>query len=155
MNEQHIIEILDTTPFAALGESELSAIGAHTAGCKKCRDAFQAARGAAVLLKAEAERFSEPTPFFQTKVMAALREQRNNLRPIWDLRRLWQATGSLVSLMVMVVAGLIFAVELAPVTRGDIQALAAADSAEAVILEPDATLKDIASEQIFQEIYEK
>jgi len=154
MNEQHIIEILDTTPFAALGESELSAIGAHTARCEKCREAFQAAKASSVLLKFEAEQVSEPTSFFQTKVMAALREQRKNLKPVWDLRRLWQASGSLVSLMVMVVAGLMFAVELAP-THADIQALATADSTEAVILEPDSALKDIVSEQIFQEIYER
>ena len=155
MNEQHITDILDGAPLAGLSEGELSAIAGHTARCGECRRAFEAAKASAAVLKFEAEQSPEPTPFFQTKVMAALREQRKNLKPLWDLRGLWQATGSLVSLMLVAVAALIFAVELAPATRGDSQAMASADSAEVVIFEPDSALRDMTSEQIFLEVYER
>lgn len=155
MNEQHITDILDSTPLARLSDGELSAIGEHTARCGECRQAFQAAKASAAVLKFEAEQAFEPAPFFQTKVMAALREQRNSLKPVRVFWRLWQASGSMVSLMVLMVAGLIFAAQLAPAARGDNQPVAAADSTEVVILEPDSALRDMTSEQIFQEIYER
>jgi hypothetical protein len=158
MND-HIIDILDAVRFDALSETELAVINKHSADCADCgdcRSAFQAARISAAVLKFEAEEsVFEPTPFFQTKVMAALREQQEtSRRSIWDFWRVWQASGPLVSLMVLVVAGLMFASVLAPVTHGDTMA-SFGDESEAVIFEQDNTLRDISNEQVFPVIFDK
>jgi predicted anti-sigma-YlaC factor YlaD len=149
--KEHIIEILDGTPFDRLSESELSIINAHSTGCGQCRDAFQAAGISAAILKFESAQEPEPSPFFQSRVMAALREQRSNGKTVWDFWRLWQASGSLVTMMVALVAMLMFAVVLAPSN----QTLASStDPTEAVIFEQDNTL-DITNEQVFPVIFER
>ena len=91
----HITDIVDNTPFAALTESELSTIRAHTVSCVECTHAFAAAELASMLL---AERVSEAAdntananPFFQTRVLAAWRERQAG--GAWSIQRLWNATG--------------------------------------------------------------
>jgi|ERR1044072_244013 hypothetical protein len=156
MNEQHIIENLDARPFAEFSENEISQMRGHSAECTDCGTAFQAAREAMLILKFEAEQTFEPSPFFHARVAAALREKRGNLRPVMDLWKIWQASGALVSVMVAMVAVLFFAGAVAPNASGNIAPMASTpDTAEAVIFEQDNTLKDITSEQIFQEIYER
>jgi hypothetical protein len=153
MKEQHIIDILDGAPFENLSEAELSQIQAHSAGCGECASAFQAARVSAAILKFDSEQAFEPSPFFETRVMAALREQRAGAKTVWDLWRLWQASGSLVSVMVLLVAGLFFATVMAPNTNGDTMAFA--DESEAIIFEQENALKDLTNEQIFPVIFER
>jgi hypothetical protein len=153
MRDNHIIDILDAMPFDSLSESELSEIQTHSKACEECGKALQAARVSAAILKFESEPLFEPSPFFQTKVMAALREQRSNARSVWDFWRLWQASGSLVSVMVLLVAGLFFATVLAPNTHGDTMAFA--DESEAVIFEQESALKDMTNEQMFPVILER
>jgi hypothetical protein len=156
MNEQHIIENLDSRPFAEFSEKELLLMREHGARCGRCEIAFQSAREAAAVLKFEAGHALEPSPFFQARVAAALKEKRSGgLRPVLDLWKIWQASGALVSIMVAMVAALFFAGTVAPRASGNISPSAAADTAEAVIFEQDNTLRDITSEQIFQEIYER
>ncbi len=156
MNEQHIIENLDARPIAEFSETEISRMQAHSAECRGCGIALRAAQRSAAILKFEAERIPQPSPFFHMKVAAALKEKHNNLRPVLDLWKFWQASGALVSLMVAMVAVLFVAGAVAPNASGNVTPLAStSDTAEAVIFEQDNTLKDITSEQIFQEIYER
>ncbi|HEV7642548.1 MAG TPA: hypothetical protein VGO50_01280 [Pyrinomonadaceae bacterium] len=156
MNEQHIIENLDARPLAEFSGEEISRMQAHSAECADCGIAFRAAQRSAAILKFEAERIFEPSPFFHAKVAAALKEKRSSLRPVLDLWKMWQASGALVSAMVAMVAVLFFAGAVAPNASGNMAPMAyTADTAEAVIFEQDNTLKDITSEQIFQEIYER
>src|ERR1041384_789997 len=115
MNEQHIIENLDSRPFAEFSETELLQMREHGAGCTRCGIAFQAAQKTAAVLKFEAGYAPLPSPFFHTRVAAALREKRSGgLRPVLDLWKIWQASGSLVSIMVVMVAALFFAGTVAP-----------------------------------------
>ena len=60
-------------------ESELSAVQAHALECGSCHSAYEAARLSALVLKSRAQVTIEPSPFFQTRVMAALREQHSEL----------------------------------------------------------------------------
>jgi predicted anti-sigma-YlaC factor YlaD len=151
MREQHIVEILDNAPFGSFNENELSAMREHCAECGDCRNAFAAARISSAAIKFESEQAFEPSPFFQTKVIAALREQRGETKTLWDFWRLWQASGSLVTMMIALVAMLMFAVVLAP----SHQTMAAGDQAEAVILEQDAIAKDMTNDQVFQALYDR
>lgn len=154
MSDKHIIEILDNAAFDALKADELAVISEHNAGCGECRGAFETARIASAILKFEAEeQVAEPTPFFQTKVMAALREQRAQTRSIWDFWRMWQAAGSMVAAMVLVVMGLMLAVVMAPQGRNEIMAIA--DESETLVFEQEITLRDMNGEQVFPVIFER
>jgi hypothetical protein len=152
---EHIIENLDSRPFAEFGAGELAQMREHGAGCGTCETAFQSARRNAAILKFEAAHTIDPSPFFQTKVLAAMKEKRS-YRPVVDFWKMWQASGALVSVMLVMVAVLFFAGIAAPdAVGGNTGPVATADTAEAVIFEQDKTLSDITSEQIFQEIYER
>ena len=54
-----------------------------------CRNAYEAARLSAVVIKSRAQVTIEPSPFFQTRVMAALREQQA-VDSVPAMFRLWK-----------------------------------------------------------------
>ncbi|MBC7931506.1 MAG: hypothetical protein H7Z38_13160, partial [Rubrivivax sp.] len=76
MKQQHITGILDGVPLAQLGKSEMAVVREHAARCDECRRAYDAALVASSLLRERAAEEFEPSPFFQTRVLAALRERR-------------------------------------------------------------------------------
>lgn len=111
MKDRHVINVIEEGRFADLGEAQLSLIGTHAQDCDECRNAFAAARISNELLRVRAEMESPtPSPFFQTKVMAALRERQAIRKPIAAFRRWWQAAYPMVGSM------LILAVILAALT---------------------------------------
>ncbi|HEX3557673.1 MAG TPA: hypothetical protein VHU19_00605 [Pyrinomonadaceae bacterium] len=103
MKDEHIKAILESGAFAALREGELAAMRAHTARCEECRRAFEAARISSLLVRERAAEAFEPPPFFQTRVLAALRERQAE-GEAWSFGRLWKAAGALVSSMAATVA---------------------------------------------------
>src|SRR5205823_4534749 len=105
MKAQHIVNLLENRPFASLSESDLVLIRAHTRVCSDCRQAYEAAQISALLLKERAAEAFEPAPFFQTRVLAVLRERQTG-NETWALRRMWRAAGVLVSSMAVTVATL-------------------------------------------------
>jgi hypothetical protein len=113
MKDEHIISMIENTPLAGLSESERALIRAHTSQCAQCLRAFEAAQISALLLRARAAETVEPSPFFQTRVLAALRELQAAGEPN-ALRRLWKATGVLVSSMAATVAALVILTVFAP-----------------------------------------
>ena len=76
MKDKHITEVLDNAALATLSPSELEEIRAHAQDCKPCGSAFAAAQLTALVMKERAQVVIEPSPFFQTRVIAALREQQ-------------------------------------------------------------------------------
>src|SRR5215212_1918098 len=105
MRDEHIKRMLDETPLSSLGEAELEGARAHAEGCADCRRAFDAAQVSSSMLKARAAEVFEPSPFFQTRVLAQLRERRA-AEEGWTLARLWKSAGLLVSSMAATVAAL-------------------------------------------------
>ena len=77
MSEQHITHILESTRFASLSESDHSRIRAHTASCDDCARAYRVAAVSASLLENRMAETFEPSPFFHTRVLAAVREKQN------------------------------------------------------------------------------
>ncbi|HLL77430.1 MAG TPA: hypothetical protein VK421_19400 [Pyrinomonadaceae bacterium] len=112
MRDGHVIEILESGPFGALDEAKLAEVRAHAESCAGCRRAYEAARVSSLLLRERAEREFEPPPFFQTRVLAALRERQ--AEQDWALPRLWKAAGALFASMVATVATLGALTFLAP-----------------------------------------
>ena len=153
MKDKHITEILDNASLAALSESELNEVRAHALECESCRSAYEAARLSAVVLKSRAQATIEPSPFFQTRVMAALREQREaeNVPAIF---RLWKSAKVLVSSMALatVALGVLSFVLPGTAVVSDDQALSAY-SAESVIMGQSAD-DQMTYEQVLSTIYE-
>ena len=149
MKDKHVIEMLDETPFGNLSSEQLNIIRSHSLECTNCMSAYQAAKLSSVVLAERVQAGVEPSPFFQTKVLAALREQQSveNV-PAW--LRLWKSAGALVSSMAVAtvaLAALSFAV---PATIQE--QTATAYSADSVIL--DQGIDDqLSYEQVLSTIY--
>jgi hypothetical protein len=155
----HITHILDNAPLASLSETELQTIRAHTADCVDCARAFEAAELSAMLLKERASEAAEnalnANPFFQTRVLAAWREQQSP-GGAWNLRRLWNATGALVASMAAttaVFAVLAFAAPSAD-TNAEVRAAVVPYSAESVILDQEQDDNQMTNDQIIGAVYD-
>jgi anti-sigma-K factor RskA len=150
---KHITEILDNASIAALSKSELSEIRVHALECMSCRDAFEAARLSAVVIKSRVEATIEPSPFFQTRVMAALREQQA-VESVPPMLRLWRSAKVLVSTMAVTTAALAVVSFIQPSqTTPVVDQTASAYSAYSVIMDQNAD-DQMSYEQVLSTIYE-
>jgi hypothetical protein len=153
MKDKHIIDVLDNTSIASLSESELSEVQAHARECVSCREAYEAARLSAVVLHSRAQTKIEPSPFFQTRVMAAWREQQAT-ESVPAILRLWRSARALVSTMAVTTAALaalsfVLPAQTAPLTDQTASML----SAESVIMGQGSD-DQMSYEQVLSTIYE-
>jgi hypothetical protein len=150
MNDKHIIEILDKVPLAKLSESEMTRISTHSQVCVACRNAFEAAQLSTLVIKERTQLTIEPPAFFQTRVLAALRE-RQTTESVPAFGRLWKAAGALVSSMAVTTAALAvlsFVVPSSVTTGADDTAY----SAESIILDQGSD-EPLTYEQVLSTIY--
>ena len=153
MDDKHITGILDRGSIAMLSESELNEIRVHALECMSCRDAFEAARLSTVIIKSRAQATIEPSPFFQTRVMAALREQQA-VESVPAMLRLWRSAKVLVSSMAVTTAALAVVSFMQPVQTTTVpEQTASAYSAYSVIMDQDAE-EQMSYEQVLSTIYE-
>ena len=153
MKDKHITEILDNTSIAALSESELTEVRAHALECMACRDAYEAAQLSAVVIQSRAQVTIEPSPFFQTRVMAALREQQA-VESVPAMLRLWRSAKVLVSSMAVTTAALAAISFMQPSQTTPVaEQTASAYSAYSVIMDQDAD-DQMNYEQVLSTIYE-
>jgi hypothetical protein len=158
MITSHITDILDNTPLADLSDAESRAIRDHVAVCVECERAFQAARISAALMKERAGEAAEgvlqANPFFQTRVLAAWREQQAG-GAAWSFRRLWNATGAIVASMAATTAALAVLTFVVPATDTSDQQTAALVpySAETVVLDQDQDDNQLTNDQVINAIY--
>ena len=134
MKVEHIIEILDSTSLKNLSAEQLKIVQIHIRDCMSCESAYQAAKVSSRLIKERAHTNVEPSPFFQTRVMAAWRE-RQAIENTPVLSRLWKSAGALVSSMAVTTAALAafsFVIPAPISTSAD--ETASAYSAESVLL---------------------
>lgn len=156
MRDEHIKDLLDRAGLAGLGGRELAAMRSHAEVCGECARAFAAARASASLLEARGAEGFEPSPFFQTRVLAALRERQRAGVEAWSFRRLWRAAGLLVSSMAASVAVLAALTFVAPRETTQQTQVASADAytAEDVILDQGApSAAQVSDEQVLATIY--
>jgi len=154
MKDRHILELLDDTRFSELDKDQLKTLEAHAADCADCRQAFRAARLSSVLLTARAagEKF-EPSAFFQSKVLSAIREKQSLRKPIAAFRRWWQASYALVCSMLFIVLTLAALTLLAPRSNNE-QAVSTYNpySTDSVILNQNPP-RNLTTEQALEVIY--
>lgn len=153
MGDTHVINILDEKPLTAFSESELGSIRAHIADCVDCARAFKAAQLSELLIKERVAQSAadalNANPFFQTRVLAAWREQRGQR---WSFGRLWKATGALVSSMVVTTAALAALTFIVPAEEATPAPIAVAStSAESVMF--DEGQDEMTNEQALNAIY--
>lgn len=158
MRDEHITDILDKAPLSGLGEAELERVREHASRCAGCGRAYEAARVSSLLLAGRAAQEFEPPPFFQTRVLAALRERQASAAQTWSLGRLWHAAGALVASMAVTVAALAALTFLAPETQSvtGTQELASASdfyAADELLLAGGAD-EEMTDDQVFSSIYE-
>ena len=159
MKEEHVIEMLERVPFGSLAADELATIRTHAAACPDCQSAYEAARISSLLLKERVAESVEPSPFFQTRVLAALRE-RQAANEVPALKRLWQAAGTLVSTMALTVAALatltfFIPADTQPATAPQTLAAAANNyTAEDVVFTPDEVADgQMSDDQVLSTLY--
>jgi len=100
MRDTHIISSLEEKSFDSLSAHDLAIAESHIAVCDECKSAYDSARITSLLIQARAAETVDVTPFFKTRVMAAIREHR--LSPEEPaLVRMWRAAGAMVSTMAM------------------------------------------------------
>lgn len=151
MKDKHIIDVLDNSPIMSLSESQLSEIQDHVRDCGSCREAYEAARVSAIVLQSRAQATIEPSPFFQTRVMAAWRE-RQAVESVPAMWRLWGSAKALVSTMAVTTAALAVLSFVMPATPASDQAVSEL-SAESVIM-GQASDEQMSYEQVLATIYE-
>ena len=152
MNDRHITELLDNVALASLSPAELDEMRAHGRDCEPCGSAFAAAQLSARLMQERAQVVIEPSPFFQTRVMAALREQQT-VESVPAFLRLWKSARALVSSMALTTAALAalsFMIS-APATNA-LDQTASAYSAESVVFD-DGGDDQLTYDQVFNAIY--
>jgi len=153
MKEKHIIEILDNGSITSLTEIELNEVRDHARECESCRGAYEAARLSTLVLRSRAQSTIEPSPFFQTRVLAALREQQA-VESVPAMLRLWSSARALVSSMAVTTAALavLSFVFPAPAPEPE-QTAASVFSADSVIM--DQNDEQMSYEQVLSTIYEE
>src|SRR5215212_7629063 len=152
MKDKHITEILDNMSIANFSAGELDEVRAHAEGCVSCRGAYEAARLSGVVLRSRAQAAVEPSPFFQTRVMAALREQQA-VESVPAMLRLWRSSKALVSSMAVTTAALAVVSFMQPSQTTPVAEPASAYSAYSVIMDRDAD-EQMSYEQVLSTIYE-
>ena len=151
MKDKHIIDVLDNNSIASLSETELSEVQAHAPECASCREAYEAARLAVIVLQNRAQTKIEPSPFFQTRVMAAWREQQA-VESVPAMLRLWRSARALVSTMAVTTAALAALTFMLPAQTTPLtEQTASMMSAESVIMGQD---DQVTYDQVLSTIYE-
>lgn len=148
MRDKHIIGLIEDSSVDSISDGDLETIRSHVAECESCASAFAAARVASLMLKERTAETFEPSPFFQTRVLAQLRE-RQGANETWNWSRIWRAAGALTSSMAATVAALAvltFVIPEAPSVSELGEAASARNiySVEEVILNPS----DLTDEQV-------
>ncbi len=150
MKDKHITEILDNASIADLSEFELNEVRIHVKDCASCRNAYEAARLSALVIKSRTQVTIEPSPFFQTRVMAALREQQA-VDSVPAMFRLWRSARALVSSMAVTTAALAVLSFVLPGPAVADDQTVSAYSVESVVMEQGSD--ELSYEQVLSAIY--
>ena len=157
MKEKHIINLLESVSFASLAETDHEQIRAHSADCVDCARAYKVAMVSASLLEtrvSDTANLVEPPPFFHTKVLAAIREQRNEI-PVFQ--RLWRTAGALASSMAAAVVLLGALTFMSPDTQStsvETSSFNAYAAEELILNETEPAQDQVSDAQVLSTLYD-
>jgi hypothetical protein len=155
MPENHILKTLEEKPFHILTGDDLAGIESHTTVCAQCKAAYDAARISASLLQARASVELEVPPFFNTRVMAAIRERRLSTEEA-PFVRMWRAAGALVStfaVLLVVLTGMTIFVE-SPDSQNELASQNLYSPEYVVMQRSDPVESELADDQVVSTIYD-
>ena len=155
MRDKHIINLIEERQVNDLSAVEIAQIDEHTIHCIECRLAFEAAIMSSRMLRGRAGAVIDPSPFFQTRVLSAIRERDLSPHP-FGIRKMWRAARILVVSMTAIVVTLA-ALALAP-DRGRLPSddLAAASSGADVVFEDEGPDNDdLTYDQALMNLYDQ
>ena len=159
MPDNHIIKMLDEKPFGSLSDGDIASAESHIAMCRQCKSAYDAARVAASLIQARTSETVDASPFFKTRVMAAIRERQLTLEEP-SLVRMWRAAGALIStlaLVLVILTGMTIFSQ-SPDSQSQTPVVAASQnlySPEYVVLERgDLDDDELANDQVIGTVYD-
>ncbi len=153
MKDNHIINLLEERTPSGFSESDLKTIRDHVAHCAECALAYEAAQVSSQLLRERAAFTVEPPPFFQTRVMAAIREKNRQPAPsaIWNLWPPVRSTIASMAAMVLILAALSFLTNEPPNQTSDSNA----DAVELVVFDQSDFVDDEMNyDQVLTNLYE-
>jgi hypothetical protein len=159
MKNKHIRDLLDGERSGRFTAAEQAMVDAHVVECADCKAYYLIAVASTELLKERAAQTIEPSPFFATRVMAAVRERMSEPDPL-SLGNLWRAARGMVVGMagvILVLGGLTFA-DLVGGNSNQTPAVAGLnpDSAENIVFQDDhyQNLKyDPTNAQVYQTVF--
>ena len=157
MKENHILNLLESHSLGKLSVAELEMIHAHTAACSECLLAYQAAQASLRLLQERASVTVEPPPFFQTKVMAAIREQKLAPKRLGFLN-VWRTARPVIATMgafVAMLLALTFSDDSEPPTAPSDLALVNDGAPEWVIVDSDDVGDEMTYSQALTMLYDQ
>jgi hypothetical protein len=102
MRCKQVRDAIAQNPLGRLDRDLSIAILAHCEGCAECRRQLDGAAVATSLIKARASQEIEPSPFFQTRVLAAIRD-RAAVAGRLSAERMWNSARAIIASMVAVV----------------------------------------------------
>ncbi len=101
MRDNHVLNILEKKGLQDLSAEEHAAVLEHTRCCGRCLRAYRIAQISKSLLVERALESMEPSPFFQARVMAALRNKEAPDQRLFI--RVWRAAGTLMTALIAVI----------------------------------------------------
>ena len=156
MKNQHITDILNKHTFNGLGENDVAIIESHIAHCRSCLKSYQAWQISSTLLKVGALQTFSPSPFFETKLMAAVREkQAKSVAFFW---RWWQASNTVIAAMIFAVVALLFMTLLSPkasFNQSEQASILDNYSTDEIIFDQNDSTAELTNGQTLQIIYEQ
>jgi len=164
MKDDHIIKLIEERPLSKLSATEIERINAHTAQCAECLLGFEAAIVSHRLLKERASATVEPSPFFRTRVMAAVRErgrqggrERSSAPEPFGFWKMWQAARFLIASMAAVVVTLTLLTLLTgrPQTPSGDHNSASSSSVDLVFEDDSPAIDELNYGQVFTNLYDQ
>ncbi|MCS6875154.1 MAG: hypothetical protein N2Z23_09825 [Pyrinomonadaceae bacterium] len=149
MRNKHIYNLLDSKPFNEMTVEERQQIQLHIKDCERCCLSYQAAKLSHILLTSQ--QAVEPSPFFHTRVMAAIRQRSEET--VYSLfSRLWQAAAPLVFAM-MAFTVFLAALSLTLSSSSETASLNANFVSTEMVIMDERLSKEITNEEALQIVY--
>jgi predicted anti-sigma-YlaC factor YlaD len=157
MRCRQVRKAIDRSMPAQLDGDAQVAVLKHCQGCVECRRLLDSAAVAASLIRARASQDYEPSPFFKTRVLAAIRD-RGAVTTLWSPEKMWKSTRTIVASMFALVIILLTLNLFAPKTvdeNASVDTARSGFSVERIVMDDSGAAPDenITSGQVLDTVF--